>query len=561
MLLKPFITLFFLFGSLTGFIFFAPDNWLVDISTDKASYKDLWLTGESKQMICPDTVPENWRESQVIEQVEISASALCEPDNPYEVAAFVRGTNNISMSTLMKTKLSADAVTKTNDRDGDGDPDEIHIRLEIVELNGLSADGQTLTTQYAIGPGIKPGFWVYAPKSRGMSTTNESSQQAHSLFRMPSPAIRVEQGDTIKVTLENTHYLPHSIHLHGVDHPFKDANGEGNDGVPMISESMLLPGESRTYDLTPRHAGTMFYHCHVQPQSHILMGLNGLFIVEENRKNNWLQTFNVGAGQVRHSSVAIKEQFDREYDLHYQDVDSKLGAIIQQHNDAAAIAKNMNRIYKVNQRRPDYFLLNGKSFPYTLRDALVVVAPDEKIKLRVLNGGSTGVSLHLHGHKTTTTHLDGVELPKNGKITRDVVWLSSAQRADLILDTTNDGLHSYGSGAWLMHDHGETGVTSNGLNPGGDVSMVVYEEYLNELGIPKTHGDLSRFFDPDYYLGKLPVFMFLQEAHNKQDNGAEVVSAATKSNLSSLLAVLFLGLFIGSIIQIVSLLQSLIKRD
>ncbi|MFW5446799.1 MAG: multicopper oxidase domain-containing protein [Methylophagaceae bacterium] len=499
-----------------------------------------WLVGETKEPICPEIVPASWREAHNIADTVIDASPLCLPDNPYEIAAFAQGTNNIRMSALMNTRLSSDAVVKTNDRDGDGDPDDIHIRLEVIELNGLAKDGQSLTTQYAIGPGIKPGFWVFAPKTRGMSTISPEIQKAQSILRMPSPAIRVEQGDRVRITLENSHYLPHSLHLHGVDHPFQDENGEGNDGVPMISEAMLLPGESHTYDITPRHAGTMFYHCHVQPQSHILMGLNGLFIIEENRPNNFVQTFNIGSGHVRHRSQAITEKFDREYDLHYQDVESKLGAIIQNNSTAREVAKQMNRIYKVHKRQPDYFMLNGKSFPHTIRDALVVVAPDEKIKLRVLNSGAEGISLHLHGHKPTITHLDGVPLDENAQITRDVVWLSSSQRADLTLDTTNDGLHSYGDGVWLAHDHAEKAVTSNGINPGGDVSMVVYENYLGPTGIPKTAHDISRFFDPDYYSGKLPIFMYMGPDENIETT---VPSPVWKTYLFFLL----LGVFICSL--------------
>src|SRR5690606_26589118 len=143
-------------------------------------------------------------------------------------------------------------------------------------------------------------------------------------LRAPSPVIRVEQGDTIKVTLENTHYLPHTIHFHGVDHPFLDEQGEGNDGVPQTSELPLMPGESRTYEMTPRHAGTMLYHCHVQPHAPMGMEWVGVMVVEENPPNNWVRPLIVGGGQVRHPSVAVKESYDREYDLLYQSVDQTL---------------------------------------------------------------------------------------------------------------------------------------------------------------------------------------------------------------------------------------------
>ena len=69
----------------------------------------------------------------------------------------------------------------------------------------------------------------------------------------------------------------------------------------------------------------------------------------------------------------------------------------------------MNRHYNITKRRANYFLLNGRSFPYTFRESLVVVEPNEKVKLRVLAGGEEGLSLHPHGHTVKITHYDGIE--------------------------------------------------------------------------------------------------------------------------------------------------------
>ena len=103
--------------------------------------------------------------------------------------------------------------------------------------------------------------------------------------------------------------MPHTLHLHGADHGFVTADGQGNDGVPIASEKPVMPGMARSYFLQPRAAGTMFYHCHVQPHVHVMMGLQGLFIIEENRPNNWLQTLNIGGGQVRAPSRAVRESY------------------------------------------------------------------------------------------------------------------------------------------------------------------------------------------------------------------------------------------------------------
>ena len=104
----------------------------------------------------------------------------------------------------------------------------------------------------------------------------------------------------------------------------------------------------------------------------------------------------------------------------------------------------INRDYNITQSDSDLFLLNGRSFPLTFQESLVIAEPDQLLKLRVLNGGSVGLALHTHGHKPTATHYDGVALAQGGRITRDVFWLASAQRTDLELDTTNNGLNAYG---------------------------------------------------------------------------------------------------------------------
>ena len=106
---------------------------------------------------CSNEHPD-WRPAQVIEGVTIDAAPSCEPDNPYDVATSVKGTNNVSMATLMQTNLAQDALTLTDDLDHDGDPDVIRIKLEIVELNGASPDGEFLINTFDIAPGIQPGL-------------------------------------------------------------------------------------------------------------------------------------------------------------------------------------------------------------------------------------------------------------------------------------------------------------------------------------------------------------------------------------------------------------------
>jgi len=312
----------------------------------------------------------------------------------------------------------------------------------------------------------------------------------------------------VEVTLENTHYVPHTIHFHGVSHPF-EVNGSGNDGVPQTSEDPVLPGSERTYEFTPERPGTNFYHCHVVPSVHVRMGLSGMFVVTENRSDNHVQTFNIGGGKVRHPGAAMAEQHDAVYDLQYQGVDRELHEIPKRYDDVRKIAKATNREYDSTEATMDYFLLNGRSFPYTLRESVVAVEENASYRLRVLNAGSRTLSLHTHGHKFDIAALDGVRVPEDQQRTRDVVGLTAAQRADLVLNTTTDGRNSFGSGVWFAHDHREPAVTNDGIGPGGTITTIAYDAYLGPDGIPETNGNLSRYFDAAFYDGEVPVWQHL----------------------------------------------------
>ncbi|MDD5412640.1 MAG: multicopper oxidase domain-containing protein, partial [Methylobacter sp.] len=339
---------------------------------------------------------------------------------------------------------------------------------------------------------------------------------ANPLLRAPSPVIRVEQDDVVWLILENTHYLPHSIHLHGIDHPFMDHVGAGNDGVAQTSNMDTMPGQSKTYVIKPRQAGTMYYHCHVQPHVHIPMGMQGIFVVEENRPNNWPQTLNVGAGQVRHPSVAVLEKYAREYDLHYESADRELHDIIARSaNDPRLIAKHLNMEYDTTDATDDYFMLNGRSFPYTLRESLIEMQKDEKVKLRVLNGHTEALALHIHGHKPTITHYDGVDNGPGSYIQRDVHTMVPAQRLDLELSGVDDGLHSFGPGIWMFHDHVEKAFTTNGVGEGGDISLVVYKGFLDEKGIPESHGmNLAPYFTKEFWKRNYPIWQDYDAWHS-----------------------------------------------
>jgi FtsP/CotA-like multicopper oxidase with cupredoxin domain/Cu/Ag efflux protein CusF len=375
----------------------------------------------------------------------------------------------------------ANAVELGRDLDGDGDPDEIHFHLEVVEI------------QEEVYPGEYVTFWVFAPVGAGTSGT----------ARLPSPTLRVEEGDHVAITLYNTHYLPHTIHLHGTSQP------NNMDGVPHMTQEAVAPGKSFTYRFVAGQPGTYWYHCHVQDHVHPLMGLAGMFIIEPDRPHNYFSHLIPGAGRITAMAKATAEEYQNEYSLVYMDIDDRLNRIPAAYADAREIEHRMHRDYDSTQRKPNIFMLNGRAFPFTLRDTPIVVKPDQTTKLRILNVGARTLYLHTHGHHPTLTHLDGYPVPQAARITRDTFDVGPAQRVDLALRTGSDGVYAAGPGVWLMHDHAQPAASNKGINPGGDHTAIVYQDFMGDDGLPidlTGHAAHADYFKPEYYQGKVPVF-------------------------------------------------------
>lgn len=121
------------------------------------------------------------------------------------------------------------------------EPTTVRINSTIQEVTAELADGTTFP------------FWTFDGT-------------------VPGPLMRVMQGDQVELTLVNpaTNHGHHNIDLHAV-------NGPHGGGM----ETMVAPGESKTFSFTPTHAGAFVYHCAVSPAwRHVAQGMYGAILVE-----------------------------------------------------------------------------------------------------------------------------------------------------------------------------------------------------------------------------------------------------------------------------------------
>ena len=89
---------------------------------------------------------------------------------------------------------------------------------------------------------------------------------------IPSPTLRLREGDEVTIKVTNTLSVPSSIHWHGIILPYQ------MDGVPGLSFKGIMPGETFVYKFTLQQSGTYWYHSHSGFQE--MTGMYGALIIE-----------------------------------------------------------------------------------------------------------------------------------------------------------------------------------------------------------------------------------------------------------------------------------------
>lgn len=267
--------------------------------------------------------------------------------------------------------------------------------------------------QTEISPGVTVQQWAFSLP--GQPAT------------VPGPELRAQVGDLVRIKLVNTHTQPHTIHLHGIT-----SLAQEMDGVPHTSAA-ILPGQSYTYEFVATEAGTNAYHCHMQTNLHLDMGMYGALIIEP------------------HGGT---QPWTAEHTLILDEWDS------HQNPDAA-----------VHDPHPDLYLVNGHTFPL-IPD--VHVPQGQTDLLRLINLGSAPHSLHLHGNSFLVIAKDGHDLPLPYEA--DTLPILPGERYDLLVKGRD--------GTFPFHDHNTAQNVNRGQYPGGQHLMVTGGPELKADGTP-----------------------------------------------------------------------------
>ena len=210
---------------------------------------------------------------------------------------------------------------------------------------------------------------------------------------VPGPTLRAELGDRVRIVLNNELEEPTTIHFHGMTVP------ADMDGVPVISQDAVMPGESFAYEFVIRNTGSNMYHSHFNAQQQVPMGLLGALIVP---------------------------------DPGDPDVDQDVTMIL---NDG-----------------PLGFTLNGKGFPGT---APIVVQRGDIFRIRYMNEGLQIHPMHLHGMAQQVIAKDG-HLLRNRHM-EDTVLVAPGERVDVLVKATEPGAWAFHCHV-LTHAEGPEGM-------------------------------------------------------------------------------------------------------
>lgn len=211
--------------------------------------------------------------------------------------------------------------------------------------------------------------------------------------QIPGPVIRVDLGDHVRIKLHNQLHESTAMHFHGLQVP------NDMDGIPGITQPLIKPGETFTYDFTVRNSGTNMYHSHMNGATQIPGGLLGAFIVDSPKDP-----------PAPHEELIVLN-------------DGPLG-----------------------------YTINGKGFPATQP---VVAKLGEKVRIRYMNQGLQAHPMHLHGLIQKVIAKDGMALTQ--PYVADTVLVGPGERYDVLVEASEVGIWAYHCHI-LTHAEGEQGM-------------------------------------------------------------------------------------------------------
>lgn len=276
---------------------------------------------------------------------------------------------------------------------------------------------QAETATKTLGGGATATVWQFR------DTTTAGAKGPGAL----AAGVRVNAGDVVTVNLTNTLNRPVGLAI---------------PGLTVTPATPTAPGAAQAYTFTPTQPGSYLLTDSLTDFLGRAMGLAAPLIVMPTD------------GSLRLTPSA--PLFNSQYTLFLNEMDTRLNA---------AVAAGGAGTTELANYEPDYYFVNGLSYPATTTDVDTAVAlrVNQQTALRFVNGGLHINSMHFHGYHVNVTLRD--QALETVVVEKDTVVVDVAECVDVMLPVTQPGKYE-------LHNHYLPAVTGNGVYPNGAMIMM-----------------------------------------------------------------------------------------
>lgn len=283
--------------------------------------------------------------------------------------------------------------------------------------------------------GVEFPVWAFVPSNKVQGNKVVGYKNPHG--PVPGPTIIANEGDLVRVILRNKSLNNHTIHIHGPTVISYD-----HDGTQNVAQVAVKPDQEFTYEFVASPTGTHLYHCHVNANEHMDMGLYGGIIIHKK-----------GDEKVDQDLLVMLDEWDSKFS-------KEEGFAPTTATDKQSVEVGHPR----NIARMNLFTINGNAWTDEYPN-VIVGTQGQKIRVRFINMGNWPHNMHFHGHTLTQVTQDGRPTP--GRPQSDSVVVVSGERKDYIFTADQDG-------RWVWHCHVVPHATNDGVYHGGLLMAFVY---------------------------------------------------------------------------------------
>src|ERR1700722_4085930 len=249
----------------------------------------------------------------------------------------------------------------------------------------------------------------------------------------PGPVLRMREGKTVSVDVINDTDVPELVHWHGMLIP-SEVDGVEEQGTPPV------PARGRRrYQLTPRPAGSRWYHSHAMAEADLHRGsYTGQF------------------GFVYVDGGNDPGRYDQELFLALRDWEPFFSDTMEDDDDDT---HNSPMLEKPQTLNTDPNGLEVGSMTYSINDKAlgsgepIRVREGQRLLIRFLNASAIeNRRIALAGHKMKVIALDGNPVPSPQSL--DSVFIGAGERVDVVIEMNHPGIWILGAAEKIVRESG-----------------------------------------------------------------------------------------------------------